>query len=58
MSEESFHFLTVFYVNSFFRFNLLNCFHSLDIYIYPCNLFCIEPLIVHLYLNDSLLSRV
>ncbi len=34
------------YVNSFFRFNHPNGFYSLDIYIYPFNLFCMEPLIV------------
>jgi hypothetical protein len=43
------------YVNSFFRFNLVNSFYSLDIYIYLCNLFRIEPLIVHSYLNDVVL---
>ncbi len=52
MSEESIHFLTVCYVNSFFRFNLSNGFYSLDIYTYLFNLFRIEPLIVHSYLND------
>ncbi len=54
-SEESFHFPAVCYVNSFFRFNLSNGFYSLDIYIYPNNLFRIEPLIVHSYLNDVVL---
>jgi hypothetical protein len=55
MSEEAFHFLTFCYVNSFFRFNLPNGFYSLDIYIYPFNLFRFEPLNVHLYLNDVVL---
>ncbi len=55
MSEESFHFLTVCYVNSFFRFNISNGFYSLDMYIYLCNLFRIEPLIVHSYLNEVIL---
>ncbi len=50
--KRAIHFLTVCYVNSFFRFNLSNCFYSLDIYTYPFNLFRIEPLIVHSYLND------
>jgi hypothetical protein len=51
--KRAFHFLTVCYVNSFFRFNLSNGVYSLDIYTYPFNLFCIEPLIVHSYLNDA-----
>jgi hypothetical protein len=50
--KRAFHFLIVCYVNSFFRFNLSNGVYSLDIYTYPFNLFRIEPLIVHSYLND------
>jgi hypothetical protein len=55
MSGEVFHSLT--------GFSMLTCsldlnlkqFYSLDIHIYLFNLFCIEPLIVHLYLNDVVL---
>jgi hypothetical protein len=50
--KRAFHFLTVCYVNSFFRFNLSNGFIP---WIYIHILFilsCIEPLIVHSYLND------
>jgi hypothetical protein len=32
-------------------------FYSLDIYVYPFNLFRIEPLIVHSYLNDVILIQ-
>jgi hypothetical protein len=32
-------------------------FYFLDIYIHPFNLFRIEPLIVHLYLNDVVLIK-
>jgi hypothetical protein len=53
MSEEAFHFLTVCYVNSFFRFNLPNGFYSLDIYIRLIRR--IEPLIVHSCLNNIVL---
>ncbi len=50
--KKAFHVLTVCYVNSLFRFNLSNSFKSMDIYTFPFNLFHIETLIVHLYLND------
>ncbi len=52
--EKYFTLWLFFYVNSFFRFDLQSVLLSwyIYIYMYPFNLFCIEPLIVHLYLND------
>jgi hypothetical protein len=52
MSEEAFHVLTVFAMATeliFKWFLLSGCIYILLI------LFCIEPLIVHLYLNDIVL---
>ncbi len=53
--EKYFTLLLFFYVNSLFRFNPQMVLLSGYIYIHPFNLFCIEPLIVHSYLNDVVL---
>jgi hypothetical protein len=55
MSEEAFQFLTVCYVCYLVLSELIFKRFLLSGYIYPFNLFHIEPLIVHLHLNDVLL---
>jgi hypothetical protein len=57
MSEEVFHFLTVFLCYLVLLDLIFKTVFTLwiYIYIYRCNLFCIEPLIVHSYLNDAIL---
>ena len=55
MSGEVFHSLTVFSMLTCSSDLIFKWFYSLDIYIHPFNLFRIEPLIVHLYLNDVVL---
>jgi hypothetical protein len=50
MSEQAFHFLTILLCLLIFLDLIFNWFYSLDIY--PFDVFCIEPLLVHSYLND------
>ena len=50
MPEEALQFLTVLLCLPIILELIFKRFYSLDIY--PFDLFCIEPLIVHLYLND------
>ncbi len=52
MSEEAFQFMTVLLFLLVFE-SIFKRFYSLDIS--PFDLFCIEPLIVHSYLNDVVL---
>jgi hypothetical protein len=52
MSEEAFQFLTVLLCLLTLEL-IFKWFYSLKIY--PFDLFCIEPLIVHSYLNDVIL---
>jgi hypothetical protein len=54
MSEEVF-LLTVFLCYLVLLDLIFKTVFTLWIYIYPCNLFRIDPLIVHLYLNDVVL---
>jgi hypothetical protein len=49
MSEETFHFLTISLCLLVILDLIFKWFYSPDIY--PFDFFCIEPLIVHLYLN-------
>jgi hypothetical protein len=50
--QEKYFTLSLFFMLTCSSDLILKRFYSLDIYIYPFNLFRIEPLIVHLYLND------
>jgi hypothetical protein len=50
MSEEAFHILTILLCLLVILDSIFKQFYSLDIY--PFDLYRIEPLIVHLYLND------
>ncbi len=50
MSEEAFHFLTILLCLLIILDLIFKWFYPPDIY--PFNLFRIEPLIVHLYLNE------
>jgi hypothetical protein len=50
MSEEAYHSLTVLLCLFIFLDLIFKWFYSPDIY--PFDLFCIEPFIVYLYLND------
>jgi hypothetical protein len=54
MSEEVFHSLTDFMLTCSSDL-IFKRSYSLDIYIYPFNLFHVEPLTVHSYLNDVVL---
>ncbi len=52
MTEETFHFLTILLCLLIILDLIFKWFYSPDMY--PFDLFCIEPLIVHSYLNDVL----
>ena len=52
MSEKAFQFLTVLLCLLITLELIFKRFYSTDIYIYPFDKLCIEPLIVPLYLND------
>jgi hypothetical protein len=54
MLEEAFHFLTVLLCYLVIS-ELIFKWFLLSGYMYPFNLFCIEPLIVHSYLNEVVL---
>jgi hypothetical protein len=53
MSEEAFQFLTILLCLLVILELIFKWFYSLDIY--PFDLFCIELLIVHSYLNDVII---
>jgi hypothetical protein len=53
MSEEAFQFPTVLLCLLVILEIILKRFYSLDIYLF--DLFCIEPLIVHSYLNELII---
>jgi hypothetical protein len=53
MSEEAFQFLTTLLSVLVILELIVKRFYSQDIY--PFDLFCIEPLIVHSYLNDVII---
>jgi hypothetical protein len=53
MSEEAFQFLTILLCLFIILELIFKWFYSLDMY--PFDWVCIEPLIVHLYLNDVII---